>query len=100
MILFSSPTRMMDLFSGAGGLSIGLEGSGTAVARWAVESCPHAAAAFKLNHPRAEVKIVMMMRCDGSLVAHQTSGAEVPGSNPAFSTMILMRCMQDHCAII
>ena len=26
------------------------------------------------------------------LVAHQTSGAQVPGSNPAFPTMILMRC--------
>ena len=28
-------------------------------------------------------------RCGGSLAAHQTSGAEVPGSNPASSTMIL-----------
>ena len=28
----------------------------------------------------------------GSLVVHQTSGAEVPGSNPASTTMILMRC--------
>ena len=25
-------------------------------------------------------------------IVHQTSGAEVPGSNPAFPTMILMRC--------
>ena len=31
-------------------------------------------------------------RCGGSLVAHQTSRAEVPGSNPASSTMILGRC--------
>ena len=31
-------------------------------------------------------------RCGGSLVAHQTSGAEVPGSNPASTTIILMRC--------
>ena len=29
-------------------------------------------------------------RCGGSLVAHQTSGAEVPGSNPTSTTM--MRC--------
>ena len=26
------------------------------------------------------------------MVAHQTSGAEVPGSNPAYPTMILGRC--------
>ena len=32
------------------------------------------------------------LACGGWLVAHQTSGAEVPGSNPASPTMILMRC--------
>ena len=31
-------------------------------------------------------------RCGGSLVAHQTSEAEVPGWNPTPSTLILMRC--------
>ena len=31
-------------------------------------------------------------KCGGSLVAHQASRAEVPGSNPASTTMILMRC--------
>ena len=31
-------------------------------------------------------------RCGGSLVARQTSVAEVPGSNLASTTMILMRC--------
>ena len=36
--------------------------------------------------------VVSHWRCAGSLVAHQTSGAEVPGSNPASPTMILMRC--------
>ena len=30
--------------------------------------------------------------CGGSLVAHQTSEAVVPGSNPASSTMILGHC--------
>ena len=30
--------------------------------------------------------------CDGSLVAHQTTGAEVPASNPASPKMVLMRC--------
>ena len=37
-------------------------------------------------------KYSKIVRCDGSLMAHQTSGAEVPGSNPASLTMILMRC--------
>ena len=32
------------------------------------------------------------LRCGGSLVAHQTSGAEDLGSNPASTTMSLMRC--------
>ena len=31
-------------------------------------------------------------RCGGSLLAHQTSEAEVLGSNPESPTMILMRC--------
>ena len=37
---------------------------------------------------------VKLWRCGGggSLVVHQTSGAEVPGLNPASPTMILMRC--------
>ena len=32
------------------------------------------------------------MRCGGSLLVHQTSEAEVPGSNLASLTKILMRC--------
>ena len=31
-------------------------------------------------------------RCVVSMEAHQTSGAEVPGWNPASPTMILMHC--------
>ncbi len=52
---------MMDLFSGAGGLSTGLESSGVAVAHWAVENCPDAAEAFRLNHPK--VKEVRLECC-------------------------------------
>ena len=33
-----------------------------------------------------------MWRSGGSLVMHQTSGAEVTGSNPAPPTMNLMHC--------
>jgi site-specific DNA-cytosine methylase len=45
----------MDLCSGAGGLSSGLESAGVATARWAVESNQNAAKAFRLNHPTAKV---------------------------------------------
>ena len=31
------------------------------------------------------------------LIARQTSGAEVPGSNPASPTMILVRCIFPYC---
>jgi site-specific DNA-cytosine methylase len=47
--------RLMDLCSGAGGLSSGLEAAGVATACWAIESCEDAAQAFQLNHPDAEV---------------------------------------------
>jgi DNA (cytosine-5)-methyltransferase 1 len=49
------PLRMMALFSGAGGLSTGLEAAGSTVACWAVENFSDAAAAFSLNHPLAKV---------------------------------------------
>lgn len=51
----SQPLRMMDLCSGAGGLSNGLEMSGVATARWAIETWADAAEAFKMNHPQAKV---------------------------------------------
>ena len=38
------------------------------------------------------VDVVAQSRCGGSLVVRQTSGAEVLGSNPASTAMILMRC--------
>ena len=37
-------------------------------------------------------KISGSIKFGGSLEAHQNSGVEVPGSNPASPTMILMRC--------
>jgi len=49
------PLRLMDLCSGAGGLSNRLEQAGVARACWAVENCPSAAEAFRLNHPQATV---------------------------------------------
>ena len=35
-------------------------------------------------------RLVINRRCGGSMLAHQTSAEEVPGSNPASPTMILM----------
>ncbi|RAL39532.1 hypothetical protein DM860_003065 [Cuscuta australis] len=43
----------LDIFAGCGGLSEGLEKSGAAVTKWAIESEETAAEAFKLNHPDA-----------------------------------------------
>lgn len=47
--------RTLDLFSGAGGLSAGLEWSGKGVVQGAVELDSHAAATFSRNHPDARV---------------------------------------------
>jgi hypothetical protein len=46
--------RMMDLFSGAGGLSAGLEASGVARSLWGVEWSTEAAEAYQLNHTQAQ----------------------------------------------
>ena len=45
----------LDLFSGCGGLSLGLQQAGVAQVKWAVEMDQPAAEAFKLNHPAAMV---------------------------------------------
>ncbi|XP_019171500.1 PREDICTED: DNA (cytosine-5)-methyltransferase 1-like [Ipomoea nil] len=47
------PLATLDIFSGCGGLSEGLEKSGAAVTKWAIEFDQKAAEAFKLNHPDA-----------------------------------------------
>ena len=43
------PLKMLDVFAGAGGLSIGLEQSGVAEAKWAIEWEQDAAAAYKVQ---------------------------------------------------
>ena len=47
--------RCMELFSGCGGLSAGLDESGVAEARWAVELEESASRSFRLNNPGSEV---------------------------------------------
>src|SRR6187402_3457702 len=44
----------VDLFAGAGGMSLGAEAAGVRVA-YAVEADPHAARTFALNHPMVQV---------------------------------------------
>lgn len=47
----------LDIFSGCGGLSEGLEQSGVSQTKWAIEYEEPAGEAFKLNHPGASVFI-------------------------------------------
>ena len=43
------PLNMLDVFAGCGGLSIGIEQSGLAEAKWAIEWEPDAAEAYKVS---------------------------------------------------
>ncbi|KAI9511110.1 S-adenosyl-L-methionine-dependent methyltransferase [Russula earlei] len=43
------PLQALEIFSGAGGLSIGLEGSGFVETKWAIEYSPSAARTFQFN---------------------------------------------------
>lgn len=49
------PLNSLDLFSGCGGLSLGLESSGFAQCKWAVEIDKTAAKTFSTNFPRCRV---------------------------------------------
>ncbi|KAK7693946.1 hypothetical protein QCA50_003520 [Cerrena zonata] len=51
----SGPLRCLELFAGAGGLSTGMELSGTVKTMWAVEIDPSAAFSFQASHPHATV---------------------------------------------
>ena len=44
------PLKILDVFSGCGGLSVGLEQSGVGKSAWAIEKIPEAAEAFYKNH--------------------------------------------------
>ena len=45
----------LDVFSGCGGLSLGLEQAGVVECKWAIEMNPEAAKAFQINHPKSTV---------------------------------------------
>ncbi|KAF8261693.1 S-adenosyl-L-methionine-dependent methyltransferase [Lactarius quietus] len=49
------PIQALELFSGAGGLSIGLEDTGFVKTKWAVECAPSAARTFQYNKQHANV---------------------------------------------
>ena len=46
--MLDKPLNMLDVFAGCGGLSIGLEQSGVALTKWAIEWEEDAAKAFKV----------------------------------------------------
>ena len=47
--------RCLDIFAGAGGLSLGLHQSGVSTTNWAIEVNPSAAQAYQLNNPDCTV---------------------------------------------
>ncbi|CAI9101509.1 OLC1v1038848C1 [Oldenlandia corymbosa var. corymbosa] len=49
------PLATLDIFSGCGGLSSGLEQSGVSKTKWAIEYTETTATAFEQNHPRAKM---------------------------------------------
>ncbi|KAJ1678462.1 hypothetical protein EV182_004002, partial [Spiromyces aspiralis] len=49
------PLRAMDIFSGCGGLTEGMEQTGVIETRWAIEYMPSAAKSFAQNHPVCKV---------------------------------------------
>lgn len=51
------PLNTLDVFAGCGGLSNGMEQSGVAKSKWAIENFEPAARAFQLNHPDCSVII-------------------------------------------
>ncbi|KAJ2737065.1 hypothetical protein IW152_000328 [Coemansia sp. BCRC 34962] len=49
------PLRALDLFSGCGGLTQGMDQSGVVKTKWSVEFMPSAGCTFATNHPDAQV---------------------------------------------
>ena len=76
-----SKLRCLDIFAGAGGLSLGLHQSGVSTTNWAIEVNPSAAQAYQLNNPGCTVfsedcnKILSLAR---SGVSHTEQGQKVP----------------------
>ncbi|XP_042490225.1 DNA (cytosine-5)-methyltransferase 1A-like [Macadamia integrifolia] len=56
-----SSLATLDIFSGCGGLSEGLEKSGVSVTKWAIEYEEPAGEAFRLNHPEA---VTLLNNCN------------------------------------
>jgi hypothetical protein len=80
---FGRPLRSLDLFSGSGGLSLGLEQSGVARSAWAVESNASAAEAFGKNFPSKS-----------GFFLHGDQRYHSPGTN----VMILLLSSSKKCA--
>jgi len=73
------PLRSLDIFAGAGGLSLGLHQSGVAETKWAIEAHEPAANAFKINNPNSAV-----FTADCNLLLKIIQEAEAEGKDPIF----------------
>ncbi|KAJ2725504.1 hypothetical protein GGI07_001260 [Coemansia sp. Benny D115] len=66
------PLRALDLFSGCGGLTQGMDQSGIVKTMWAVEFMESAAITFSKNHPHAQVyNQCSNLLLDSAIKAHQ-----------------------------
>ncbi|OCH93875.1 S-adenosyl-L-methionine-dependent methyltransferase [Obba rivulosa] len=72
------PLRALDLFSGAGGLSTGLNMSKSVDTKWAVEFSPSAALSYEANHPNT----IVYNQCTNLLLQHtiDTLEGKKPGA--------------------
>ena len=69
---------MMDVFAGCGGLSMGLEKSGVAKAKWAIEWEKPAADAFKANHPDCDVIIDDVNKVLKEILEEENKSKQLP----------------------
>ncbi|EMD38163.1 hypothetical protein CERSUDRAFT_122915 [Gelatoporia subvermispora B] len=75
------PLRALDLFSGAGGLSTGLNCSDSVNTKWAVEFSPSAALSYQANHPDT----IVYNQCTNLLLQHAIDTLEHKKTGPLMS---------------
>ncbi|KAG8797132.1 hypothetical protein FRC16_009195 [Serendipita sp. 398] len=77
----TQPLRGLDLFSGAGGLSIGLESTGVVETGWAVERDESAAKTFQKNHKDARVYNMCINRLLSEVYAREHQSEQLDDSD-------------------
>ncbi|KAL5511284.1 hypothetical protein ACEPAH_4500 [Sanghuangporus vaninii] len=81
MVRKGSPLRALDLFAGAGGLTMGMDLSGYIKTCWAVERCPSACETLRVNH---DDLIVYNQDCN-VLLKHAAETQEGKSPSPVHS---------------